>query len=169
MHRTAEVGIKLLGIYVAVGGFSACAGSTASLLQLRTMLDATAGNYLLAMGVSALAAFAFHFVPGVLPIRWSAGIARRLFPEPHDPPPDAVWLRGGYLLGCTIVGLLFVISGAATFAGGLIQVVAIPFVDARSSFLTISALEPPGAGSVELALGFLVYRHAESQSRSLVA
>jgi hypothetical protein len=168
MTRLAEVLLKLFGVYLMIGALSAFGSAIASYLQFKGAASTATSDFLLGLGVTALGLAIFQVLPGALLIRWSDSIARRLFPADVDPSPSSIGLRGGYVLGCTLIGLLFLITGASTLAGGLVQLTALPFSEELdSAYIRISLLEPFASGAVELGLGYLLYRHAEHESQAL--
>jgi len=162
MNSMARLALLLFAIFWAVRGLSMVGAQSVDFFKYRALLEEGrwVGEWFLQFSMGLTAAFLTAVVPALLLIRFRGRIADRFFPD--SAAPSTLTPSSGYVLGCTLLSLFFMIGGAALFVGGLASALVAIATDSDSvrSGLLPTAAQGIASGIVEMVLGWLLYHHA---------
>lgn len=167
MNAAARLALKLVGIYWVVGGLATFGDTVAHVMLYGSRQPAEGELGFAAMLLLAAASLVlFNVLPGALLMSLADAIAARLFPDGGAPFPVALSLPGGYVLGCTLIGLWYGLAGVAGIASAGVTSV-LPIEEKFAEMMSTEAWQRLVVGVVNLALGLLVYRHGRASSQAL--
>lgn len=117
MAAVARLGVMLLAAYLVVVGLGRLAALPDSWIRNGLVGDPVGlGTLAIYTGLALVAFGVFAVVPAVVLFRLAPAIADRLFPE--SSPAAPLSSEATYGLGCVLMGLYFIVQGAAYVVDG---------------------------------------------------
>lgn len=166
MNALARFILRLFAIYWVVAGLASCARVPGDLFRFTPLDEMPQAVEFAWIAAPSLAVFLLlGVVPAVLLMLFATPIADRLFSSSEVEPHFEVTVPGLYVLGCSLLALWFIISGAAGAVSGASLLLFDLALDSqfhiwRSPAATLLA------SLVELGLGYLLWRHASNRAHA---